>query len=256
MPTPDTHLMIHLRGAKVSRFMIRGRWLDTRDLDGDVTLVAGGADSGRMGQVCDAVGEVCHVIISASVVQDAADLLRPAGRKTGTFRLRSLFLNDSSMVATCKALVSGAENRLPSIYAEQAVNWLVTHTLAVHGGSGYDSRRRRSSRATDAQLDRVIDMIKNSYDQHLSLDKLADEAGISKFHLVRLFRERTGLTPAAYVERTRISKAQRLLVDDDLSIAEISRLIGYHGADQFSAAFKRIRGVPPSAFRQQVRRRT
>jgi AraC-like DNA-binding protein len=58
-----------------------------------------------------------------------------------------------------------------------------------------------------------------------------------------------GRPPLAYLTECRMDEAEALLSDTDLGIAQIARFVGYADAFGFSAAFKRLKGLSPSAYR-------
>jgi AraC-like DNA-binding protein len=81
------------------------------------------------------------------------------------------------------------------------------------------------------------------------LDALATEAGLSKFHLLRLFKAVHGLTPMAYAERLRMESAAARLRSSHRSIYDISTSLGYESPSAFAKAFRRWTGAAPSAWR-------
>ena len=86
-----------------------------------------------------------------------------------------------------------------------------------------------------------------------ALDRLSLEAGISKFHFVRLFRTSTGLTPHAFLVGLRMGAARTMLSRTDLSVAAIATRCGYAHAEHFGTAFAKRFGVSPRAFRAHAR---
>ncbi|MFD6288586.1 AraC family transcriptional regulator [Streptomyces sp. NPDC060205] len=78
---------------------------------------------------------------------------------------------------------------------------------------------------------------------------LAAQAGVSRALFARRFTELMGRPPLTYLTECRMDDAVALLADTDLSIAQIARTVGYADAFGFSAAFKRHKGLSPSAFR-------
>ncbi|MFF0201269.1 AraC family transcriptional regulator [Streptomyces sp. NPDC005017] len=78
---------------------------------------------------------------------------------------------------------------------------------------------------------------------------LAAQAGVSRALFARRFTELMGPPPLAYLTECRMDDAEALLADTDLSLAQIAKTVGYADAFGFSAAFKRHKGVSPSAFR-------
>ncbi|MGW5575377.1 AraC family transcriptional regulator [Nocardia thailandica] len=81
---------------------------------------------------------------------------------------------------------------------------------------------------------------------------LAAEAAVSRALLARRFTEVMGEPPLAYLTEWRMAEAEELLADPTRSVAQIAGTVGYADAFGFSAAFKRSRGVSPTAFRQRV----
>lgn len=93
--------------------------------------------------------------------------------------------------------------------------------------------------------------IQTHLDQDLSLDVLADEAGVSKFHFHQLFRDATGETPKSYVDRLRLEKAALQLRMQDASILAIALACGYQNHETFSRAFRAHFGVAPRDYRRE-----
>ncbi len=86
-------------------------------------------------------------------------------------------------------------------------------------------------------LRRAHDHIDRHYAEPLDLDQLASVAGISKFHFVRSFEAAYGLTPARYLTRRRIERAQDLLRGANLTVTEICVLVGFTSLGSFSSRF-------------------
>jgi AraC family transcriptional regulator len=71
----------------------------------------------------------------------------------------------------------------------------------------------------------------------------------SRFHFARLFRCRTGEPPHRFVIRRRIARASEFLARSELTIAEISRRVGFRTPSHFTTTFRRVSGVTPSGYR-------
>lgn len=83
-------------------------------------------------------------------------------------------------------------------------------------------------------------------DPTLSVSSLAKRAGWSTKHFIASFKQVTGQTPLAYLQRVRINHALDLLSQDDLSIHDVARMVGYRDPAYFSRVFRKSVGVPPS----------
>ncbi|PSK88069.1 AraC-like DNA-binding protein [Murinocardiopsis flavida] len=79
---------------------------------------------------------------------------------------------------------------------------------------------------------------------------LAARAGVSRTTLAKRFTELVGDGPVAYLTEWRMTLAADLLGRPDLTVAAVAHRVGYADAFGFSAAFKRVQGVSPSAFRR------
>jgi AraC-like DNA-binding protein len=100
-------------------------------------------------------------------------------------------------------------------------------------------------------LRRARDLADRHYAEPLDLDELAATAGVSKYHFLRCFSATYGKTPAAYLTERRIERAQDLLRATNLTVTEVCMLVGYSSLGSFSARFKELVGVSPSAYQQK-----
>lgn len=83
----------------------------------------------------------------------------------------------------------------------------------------------------------------------LTLEKMADETGLSSFHFLRCFTGVLGVTPHQYLVRCRLRRAAHLLADPANSITNIAFEVGFGDLSNFVRTFRRAAGVSPSAFR-------
>lgn len=84
---------------------------------------------------------------------------------------------------------------------------------------------------------------------------LAARIGVSRSMLAKRFPELVGEPPLTYLTRWRMTLAADLLVQDEgATLAEVAAAVGYSDPFGFSAAFKRVRGVNPSAYRRAADR--
>ncbi|MFF8814048.1 AraC family transcriptional regulator [Streptomyces pactum] len=82
-----------------------------------------------------------------------------------------------------------------------------------------------------------------------TLAALAAEAGVSRTTLAKRFQELVGDSPLAYLTEWRMALAADLLAEPTATVAAVARRVGYADAFGFSSAFKRVRGLSPSAYR-------
>ncbi|MGE7624218.1 bifunctional transcriptional activator/DNA repair enzyme AdaA [Viridibacillus sp. NPDC096237] len=95
----------------------------------------------------------------------------------------------------------------------------------------------------------VTTFLINHYKQKLSLQDIADNVGISPYHLDRLFKQETSETPRTYLEKIRIDKAKYLLKSTDQTNLEICYEVGFQSPSNFYKSFRRITHYSPSEYR-------
>ncbi len=143
---------------------------------------------------------------------------------------------------------SGAEARA----LEQAtlLEILVRFISGEHGSIGYGAA------GASPGLERVIRHIDRVWSGGplvpLELDELARAAGVSRGHLVRLFRAELGTTPMEALRLIRLDRAAVLLARTNLRVQEIADQTGFASPFHFSRAFRRVYRRSPRAFRAHL----
>jgi AraC family transcriptional regulator len=95
--------------------------------------------------------------------------------------------------------------------------------------------------------------IENHLGDPLTLDEIADIAGVSRFHLVRAFTAATGLPVMRYVRARRLSEAARALAKGAPNILNLALEADYGSHEAFTRAFRDHFGVTPEAVRAATR---
>jgi AraC family transcriptional regulator len=101
-------------------------------------------------------------------------------------------------------------------------------------------------------IKRAIAFLEERYQDNITLDDIAKEVKISRYHLSRLFKSETGKTPFEFLMDIRVRHAKRLLANKELSMTDISSLCGFSDASHFSFVFKKKTGFTPSDFRNYI----
>lgn len=102
------------------------------------------------------------------------------------------------------------------------------------------------------RLKRVIDFVETNLHQSIGLDDLAQTAGLSANHFLRVFKLATGVTPYHYLRARRLERARELLADDAMPLAQLALECGFANQAHFTAAFSREIGIPPGRYRREV----
>lgn len=88
------------------------------------------------------------------------------------------------------------------------------------------------------------------FQEHITLDGLAQEVNLSKYYLSRSFRRCYGLPPMQYLSQRRLLESMYLLLNTDHSTAKISKLAGFSSPSYFSQAFREAMGMSPQQYRK------
>ena len=89
--------------------------------------------------------------------------------------------------------------------------------------------------------------------ENIGLNEMAERAGLSVFHFTRAFAHSFGMPPHRYLLHRRISHAQRLLRETDLSLSQIALSTGFSDQSHLARHFRRVTGLTPSAARAKRR---
>jgi AraC-like DNA-binding protein len=100
------------------------------------------------------------------------------------------------------------------------------------------------------RLCRARDVMHAQHAERLTLAGLAREAGVSRYHFLRLFRDAFGATPHEYLTRVRLGRAKKLLAGDSHSVTDVCLDVGFSSLGSFSTLFAERFGCPPSAWRR------
>lgn len=105
-------------------------------------------------------------------------------------------------------------------------------------------------RTVPKYIEGIMECINNGYAGHITLDSLAAEFNVSKFHLSREFKKYTGYSPNEYLISVRINRAKELLRRTGYSVGEISQMTGCGDVNHFIQLFKSREKTTPAAYRR------
>jgi AraC family transcriptional regulator len=141
---------------------------------------------------------------------------------------------------------------LDALFRQRLTDLLATRLLAAHTGVPTIFEPITGGLSPHA-LRRAIERLRSDSDTDVSLDALASDAGLSRFHFCRAFKESTGLSPHAWLRQHRLEQAMNMLRDTDASIVSVAAALGYASQNAFAAAFRKLTGETPSDWRRRTR---
>ena len=114
-----------------------------------------------------------------------------------------------------------------------------------------DEALRPAPSATDLALDEIVRAIQRNPGLRWSVDKLAQQAHLSRAQFSRRFRAVTGTAPARFMIQARLDRASQLMHETDMTLGQIALALGYDDLAFFSRQYRRYVGSPPSALRRR-----
>jgi AraC-like DNA-binding protein len=188
------------------------------------------------------------------ILEYAANAHLVSATSTVSFEINTIVRDDR----LCQMAMDLAGELVQNEPGQDIVIAALVEQMVVHLLRRY-SRMRRSSELElsrvgliDRRIRRAVEFMHAQLDQELSLNAIAAASYLSPFHFSRLFKKVTGTTPHAYHARLRMTRAQSLLAETDLSIGEIGSSVGYSSPSHFTKAFRQFTGLSPRSFRRAL----
>jgi transcriptional regulator GlxA family with amidase domain len=104
-------------------------------------------------------------------------------------------------------------------------------------------------------LRRVADALHSRLDGRTPLSTLARDVGRHPVQVSRQFHRHFGCTMSTYLRRARVARAQELLVESHVTLAEVALRCGFSDQSHFTTVFHRVAGLPPHRYRERARGR-
>lgn len=160
-------------------------------------------------------------------------------------------------IITSRLLMSAADAlkdnaALDALFRHQLTDLLATRLLVAHTDAP-TAFQSVTGGLSPTVLRRAIERLRSDSDADVSLAALASDAGLSRFHFCRAFKESTGLSPHAWLRQHRLEQAMDMLRSTDASVALVAAELGYASQTAFAAAFRKLTGETPSDWRRRMR---
>jgi AraC-like DNA-binding protein len=102
------------------------------------------------------------------------------------------------------------------------------------------------------RLKQAVQLLESDSTKAPLLSEIAELINLHPTSFCRAFKQSTGVPPHRYLLIHRTNQAKRMMEDRDRTLTQIALDCGFSSSSQFSAAFKRIVGVSPRAFRREL----
>ena len=226
-------------------------WVTNRVRKGSFFLTTGGASYDvRWRAVSPEPYETMLVFIELPVLQRALEEV--FGDEAAHARLRDASAFDDEGLNSRLGLL---REELMRPQASPLVVQSLAQLIAVHIARSYgvtDEEPHGSSPSLPGfKLKQITDWMAEHVAEEFSLDRLAAQAGLSRFHFQRLFKAATGVPPSHYHIGLRLNEARRLLRETKMGVVDVALEVGYANPSHFARLFRRETGLSPSDYRRQ-----
>ncbi len=179
------------------------------------------------------------------------NLLRGVMAEMGVANVAPIVMKQHERLRQLITLVDN-EIRAPGFASDLMIDGIVRAicSILVRGDLAAGPSPADRVHMSRVKLNRVIDFVEARLDQELSLDDLAGVADLSPFHFSRVFKLTTGETPYHFVCSRRLARAQQLLIESEVGLAELALACGFASQSHFTAAFSKAFGTSPGRYRR------
>jgi AraC-like DNA-binding protein len=184
---------------------------------------------------------------SAELIAALASEVGLPAQSTPTFP--GLCLSDANLADAFVRTHRQCETTLDPLECEGSVADILMAVLERHATG---AKRLVDALPPDRAVARAIEHIQDCYARRITLNGVAEAAGISRYAVLRAFRRMVGIPPYAFVTQVRIEHAKHLL-RAGVGIAAVSQRVGFADQSHLTRHFKRLMGVTPGVFARGAR---
>lgn len=188
---------------------------------------------------CEKGWHFLWIHFSSDYANGLVDLINQSELNVFKYDRKSFLFNFEYLKSLIGSISFDSETQI-SLTIHKLISSLVSEK-SINRTDNYSSKK--------ACLDAVIAYIRQNYYRDITVDRLSEISRISKYYLIRLFKELTGTTPYRYIMLLRVDEAKNLLRHTGLSVKEIGDQAGFCDAKNFITNFKKYTGVTPVQFR-------
>lgn len=246
---PHYFVALHFASAPAKRsFFEGGRQQEIAIYDGICDVIA---PQELRRYRCEGRGKSLIVSIKPEALQS---IVADSSRRGPLELLKRWHGEDFAVRETMLKLVREARVAFPggSLSADSLCFKLSEHLVEKYsiGGVRIDQYKGGIS---GARLRLVIDYIDSHLDVNLKTDDIARVAGLSKYHCGKAFKQSTGMPLHSYVLLRRMNRSRQLLLNSNLSLAQVAAATGFASQSHFTTVFSTRTGATPESYRQMHR---
>lgn len=236
---PDPTFVVHIAGKPRVKTWMRDSWSDASSIPGCATIVPAGRPTGWL---VDGELDVVTLSISSEAVEAA-----PARDQ---FRSMRFAFSDPLAVALTRQVLAELyepQTAERDVYVTTLVDALKAHML--RGPQAANAAAFPTSEFSAYRIHHIMNLVLERPEQEHSLETMAADAGLTPSHFCRIFKRATGISPHKYVMKARLERAQELLANSEMPIAQVADALGFNSQSHFTRAFRGFAGQTPSSWR-------
>jgi AraC family transcriptional regulator len=136
------------------------------------------------------------------------------------------------------------------LYIDTVAQMIAVHLARAHSVQARPRPLQAALTVPHQRMRQLLDYIEANLHDHLTLDVMAAQVGISPLYLARAFKTAVGQSPHQYVLMRRVERAKELLRNTDMPIVDVALSVGFSSQSHLSHWMIRQTGVSPAAYRR------
>lgn len=161
-----------------------------------------------------------------------------------------IYRNDQKIKQYIENIVNEHDN--DSSYSKVIANLnLIELILKIISIENVNMKYNKSSK-TQKYVHEIINYIEKNFNRKILIDDISSHMHISNRYLSKIFYQETGTTIAQYINIYRINESIKLMSNDNLTLSEISELVGLNDIQHFSKTFSKIINLTPQKYRKLI----
>ena len=158
----------------------------------------------------------------------------------------------TTAVGECIAAEVATDRPGQQVVLDRLLDWMLVCTLRAWFDRPAGGAPAWYTALGDPTVGEALRLMHDDPARQWTVAQLAAKAGVSRSGFARRFTTLVGQPPLTYLTWWRMTIAADLLVEQDATVADVAKQVGYADAFNFSTAFKRVKGVSPSSHRAQL----
>ncbi len=198
--------------------------------------------------------------LKGTIIQFEKDFMRHAISNYSQFsKIYKLLIESRNGVVfppNSNSDIYGVLNKIPT---KRGIDQIITLLEILKLMSETDSRKILStsepteiSVSEHPRFDKVISFLNRNYNREIKLEEIASIAAMNPSAFCRYFKSKTGKTIKNYIAHMRTSYACKLLLNQNMSVAQVSNECGFETISYFNKTFKKNTGYTPTEYKNLI----